>query len=221
MEPVEAGERPLVERGLQVRPPGGLPGPGEGPAELEGRAGQVPPVQAQKGQTDNTARLTGSIRVFPCHVQLPRMGKVRSKEPTEKLLRLLQEGTGKIFSATVSWEADRWYVSLTCEVERPDPKAREVRGAHDVVGVDLGLFSFVVLSDGTQIEAPRPLARRLRLFKRRSKQLSRKEKGSNNGKKAALRLARLHRKIKNTRLDFLHKLSTWLAKTKPVIVVRT
>ena len=49
MEPVEAGERPLLERGLQVRPPGGLPGPEEGPAELEGQAGQVPPVQAQKG----------------------------------------------------------------------------------------------------------------------------------------------------------------------------
>ena len=180
---------------------------------------RFPRFKCKKAQADNTARLTGSIRVFPCHVQLPRMGKVRSKEPTEKLLRLLQEGRGKIFSATVSWEADRWYVSLTCEVERPEPEKKEVKRPEDVVGVDLGLFSFVVLSDGTQIEAPRPLARRLRLFKRRSKQLSRKEKGSNNGKKAALRLARLHRKIKNTRLDFLHKLSTWLARTKPVIVV--
>ncbi|WP_422396820.1 RNA-guided endonuclease InsQ/TnpB family protein [Thermus thermophilus] len=124
-----------------------------------------------------------------------------------------------MLSATVSREADRFYVSLTCEVERPDPKPKEVRGERDVVGLDLGLSAFAVLSDGTRIAAPRPLAKKLRLLKRRSKQLSRKEKGSNNGKKAALRLTRLHRKVKNLRLDFLHKLTTWLAKTKPVIVV--
>jgi putative transposase len=87
------------------------------------------------------------------------------------------------------------------------------------VGVDLGLSSFATLSDGTPIDAPKPLAKNLKLLKRRSKQLSRKQKGSNNSKKAALRLARLHRKVKNLRRDFLHKFTTWLAKTKPVIVV--
>jgi putative transposase len=83
------------------------------------------------------------------------------------------------------------------------------------------LSSFAVLSDGTRIEAPKPLAKRLRLLKRRSKQLSRKEKGSNNSKskKAALALARPHRKVKNLRRDFLHRQTTWLARTKPVIVV--
>ena len=144
---------------------------------------------------------------------------MRSKEPTEKLLRLLEEGKARILSATVSREADRYYVSLTCEVARPDPKPKEVKGEHDVVGVDLGLSAFAVLSDGTRMEAPKPLAKKLRLLKRRSKGLSRKQKGSNNGKKAALRLARLHRKVKNLRLDFLHRLTTWLARTKPVIVV--
>jgi putative transposase len=144
---------------------------------------------------------------------------VKSKEPTDKLLKLLEEGKARILSATLSREADRFYVSLTCEVERPDPKPKEVRSEDDVVGVDLGLSSFAVLSDGTRIEAPKPLAKRLRLLKRRSKQLSRKEKGSNKEKKAALRLARLHRKVKNLRRDFLHKQTTWLARTKPVIVV--
>ena len=183
-----------------------------------GRA-RLPRFKRKKLSPDNKARLTGNLRVFPRHVQLPRIGKVRSKEPTEKLLRLLEEGKAKILSATVSREADRFYVSLTCEVERPEPKPREVRSEDDVVGVDLGLSSFAVLSDGTRMEAPKPLAKRLRLLKRRSKRLSRKQKGSNHQKKAALALARLHRKVKNLRLDFLHKLTTWLAKTKPAIVV--
>jgi putative transposase len=180
---------------------------------------RFPRFKRKKSLDDNKARLTGTIKVFSRHIQLPRIGRVRSKEPTDKLLKLLEEGKARVLSATISREADRFYVSLTCEVERPDPKPKEVRSEDDVVGVDLGLASFAVLSDGTRIEAPKPLAKRLRLLKRRSKQLSRKEKGSNNSKKAALALARLYRKVKNLRRDFLHKLTTWLARTKPVIVV--
>jgi putative transposase len=180
---------------------------------------RFPRFKRKKLTPDNGARLTGSIRVFSRHIGLPRIGKVKSKEPTDKLLKLLEEGKAKILSATISREADRFYVSLTCEVERPDPKPKEVRSEDDVVGVDLGLSSFAGLSDGTKIDPPKPLAKKLRLLKRRSKQLSRKQKGSNNSKKSALRLARLHRKIKNLRRDFLHKQTTWLARTKPVIVV--
>jgi putative transposase len=180
---------------------------------------RFPRFKRKKSLDDTKARLTGTIKVFSRHIQLPRIGRVRSKEPTDKLLKLLEEGKARVLSATISREADRFYVSLTCEVERPDPKPKEVRSEGDVVGVDLGLASFAVLSDGTRIEAPKPLAKKLRLLKRRSKQLSRKEKGSNNSKKAALALARLHRKVKNLRRDFLHKQTTWLARTKPVIVV--
>jgi len=162
---------------------------------------------------------TGTIKVFSRQVQLPRIGLVKTKERTDKLVGLIQAKKARILSATISREADRFYVSLTCEVERPEPKPKEVRSEGDVVGVDLGLSFFATLSDGTRIEAPKPLAKRLRLLKRRSKQLSRKEKGSNNSKKAALALARLHRKVKNLRRDFLHKQTTCLARTKPVIVV--
>jgi putative transposase len=180
---------------------------------------RFPRFKRKKSLDDNKARLTGTIKVFSRQVQLPRIGLVKTKERTDKLVGLIQAKKARVLSATISREADRFYVSLTCEVERPDPKPKEVRSEDDVVGVDLGLSSFAVLSDGTRIEAPKPLAKRLRLLKRRSKQLSRKEKGSNNSKKAALALARLHRKVKNLRRDFLHKQTTWLARTKPVIVV--
>ncbi|GBC77560.1 hypothetical protein HRbin08_01039 [bacterium HR08] len=174
-----------------------------------------PRFKRKKAPPDNTARFRGSIRVTPRHVQLPRIGKIRVKERTDKLLALLSEGKARILSATVAREADRWYVSLTCEVERPDPLLRH----GEPVGVDLGLASFLVLSDGTRVDAPKPLRRALRLLRRRSRQLSRKRKGSRNHAKAVLRLARVHRRVRNIRRDFLHKLTTWLAKTKSVVVV--
>jgi len=175
----------------------------------------MPHLKRKKSLDDNKARFTGSIRVFPRHVQLPRIGKVRTKERTHKLLALLDARRARILSAVISREAERWFVSLTCEVERPDftPPAGEP------VGVDLGLEAFLVLSGGTRIDAPKPLARELRLLRRRSKELSRKKKGSKNYAKASLRLARLHRRVRNIRRDFLHKVTTWLARTKPVIVV--
>ena len=184
----------------------------------EGRA-NFPRFKRKKSLDDNKARLTGSIRVTPRHVKLPRIGIVRTKERTDKLLELIQARKARILSATISREADRWFVSLTCVVERPDPEPREARNPEDIVGVDLGLESFITLSDGTKVEAPKPLKKALRLLERRSRQLSRKQKFSKNFKKASLRLARLHRRIRNIRRDFLHKLTTWLVKTKSVIVV--
>jgi putative transposase len=146
----------------------------------------------KKGR-DDRFRLTGAVSVLPRAVVLPR----------------------GILSATVRREADRWYVSLTVERERPDPAL--VQGP--VVGIDLGLDCFAVLSDGTEVEAPKPLARNLRRLRRRSRAHSRKRRGSANRKKSALALARLHRRIRYQRLDFLHKLTTRLAKTKSAIVV--
>jgi len=165
------------------------------------------PCFRKKGR-DDRFRLTGAVSVLPRAVVLPRLGPIRTKESTVKF-------RGRILSATVGREADRWYVSLTVERERPDPAL--VQGP--VVGVDLGLDRFAVLSDGTEVEAPKPLARNLRRLRRRSRAHSRKRRGSANRKKSALALARLHRRIRNQRLDFLHKLTTRLAKTKSVIVV--
>jgi putative transposase len=164
----------------------------------------------RKGVRDSF-RLTGSIHVGGRGVRVPRLGSIRTKESTEKF-------RGRILSATVRREADRWYVSLTVEAERSEPPP--VVGP--VVGVDLGLLSFGVVSDGVseeRIEAPKPLARHLRLLKRRSRAHSRKRLGSRSRTRSALRLARLHRRIRNVRTDFLHKVSTRLARTKSVVVL--
>ncbi len=165
------------------------------------------PKFKKKGK-DDSFRLTGSIRVFPRHVQLPRLGKIRTKEPTTKL-------EGRILSATVKREADRWYVSLAVERGRGTPQ--EVEGP--VVGVDLGLDCLAMLSDGSKIKSPKPLASQLKLLKKRSKQHSRKQDGSNNRRKSAIKLSRLYRRIRLVRTDAIHKFTTMLTKTKSVIVI--
>lgn len=153
-------------------------------------------------------RLTGSMRSLKQSVVLPRLGEIRTKERTNV--------KGRILSTTVSREADRWFVAFTVKCKREE----YIRTLQETaVGVDVGINSFCILSDGTKIESPKPLEHSLRLLKRRSKQHSRKKIGSANRKKLALRLARLHRKIRNRRSDFLHKVSTQLTKTKSVIGV--
>ena len=173
----------------------------------EGRRVGFPCFRRKHGRRDSF-RLTGSIKVHPRSVSLPRIGCVRTKETTEKF-------RGRILSATVSREADRWYVSLAVEVERDDPQPVE----GPVVGIDLGLKSFAVLSDGTRLESPKPLAKAQRRLRHQQRLHSRKQRGSCNRRKSAAALARLHRRIRCQRADFLHKTTTSLAKTKSVIVV--
>jgi putative transposase len=162
----------------------------------------------KRGRCPERFRLTGAIRVEHGGVVLPRIGRVATKEETGKF-------KGRILSATCRREADRWYVAINVEVERRDPVA--VDGP--VVGVDRGVAVFAVCSDASRIDGPRALSRSLRRLKRRSRTVSRKQSGSTNRRKSALALARLHRRIRNQRLDALHKATTALAKTKSVIVV--
>jgi putative transposase len=151
------------------------------------------------------------------HIRLPMIGRVRLKET-----RAERGFDGRILSATIIRRADRWFVALAVEREREVAVAKPVKRASDVVGVDLGLASAAVIHDGTEtrtLEASRRLRKNLAKLRRLDRQLSRKQKGSRNREKAKLRRARLHYKISCQRNDFLHKLSSELARTKSVIVL--
>lgn len=168
------------------------------------------PKFKRKGRNDSF-RVTGSIHVGDKSVTLPRLGSIRTKEPTSKLVA----SGAKVTSAAVRREADRWYVSLAVEVERPHPAP--VKGS--VVGIDRGITTFAVCSDGCVIQSPKALNQGLKKLRRLNKSVSRKKKGSRNRGKAQLVLARYHRHIANRRRDALNKATTNLAKTKQVIVV--
>ncbi|MHB8245584.1 MAG: RNA-guided endonuclease InsQ/TnpB family protein [Acidimicrobiales bacterium] len=70
------------------------------------------------------------------------------------------------------------------------------------VGIDLGLTTFAVLSDGTKIASPKFLRRAERKLRRAQQSLSRKEKGSNNRHKARIKVARAHARVSDARREF-------------------
>lgn len=149
------------------------------------------------------------IEVFHKAVKLPKLGVIRLKEETDNFK------SDRILRATVSRRADRWFVSVIVELEIAEPEQPD----GEPIGIDVGLAHFATLSDGTKIEAPKFLDKSMKRLKRLSRQLSRKKKGSNNFKKAAMKLAKLHMHVANQREYFLHNLSTDLAKNHSAIVI--
>lgn len=152
------------------------------------------------------ARFTGSLRVYPDAIQLPRMGLLRLKE------REYLPMNAKIGSATISEKAGRWYVSICVHEEAVEP----LPATGPIIGVDLGIKTLATCSDGRTFDNPKALRSRLNALKRASRAHSRKKKGSQNRKKAQRKLARVHARIGNIRRDALHKATSQIvAKTKP------
>jgi putative transposase len=150
------------------------------------------------------------------HVQLPRIGVLKTHESTRKLARRLERGTARILAATISRTADRWFVSFTCEVQRTIPVDN---GQLDVVGVDVGVRHLAVLSTGMVVSNPRALERSLRKLRRLNRELARRHPNSRRRKSTGRRLARLHVRAANLRRDALHKLTTTLATDHGTVVV--
>jgi putative transposase len=164
------------------------------------------------------------------HVRLPRIGVVRTKEPTTALRRRLEAGAVRVLSATVKQVAGRWYVSFTCEAERAEPSSRK---AAAVIGVDVGVRCLAVCSapvDGVsdqdgRVPNPRHLSRYQRRMTRPQAELSRRHgpaKGhrpSKRWRQTKARSNRCHAKVANARADSLHKLTTALAKGHEVVII--
>jgi putative transposase len=110
--------------------------------------------------------------------------------------------------------AGRYFASFVVQTE---PSTRPA--AERVIGIDLGLAHFAILSDGRKIAAPRFLRRAEKLLKRRQRELSRKQKGSRNRDKARLKAARAHAKVADARRDFHHQLSTALIRENQAVAV--
>ena len=140
-------------------------------------------------------------------VKLPKIGKV-------KWVKHRKIGGNPKF-LTVSRDGEQWYCSITCEVNLTDKQYSN----KNIVGIDVGLKEFVTLSDNTVIHNPRHLNKQLDKLKREQRWLSRKTKGSNNRKKQIEKIQTVHRKIRNTRKDFLHKTSSnMIAKYSGVVL---
>jgi putative transposase len=177
------------------------------------------PQRKRKGRCRDACRFTtGPIKVVPDrkHIQLPRIGILKTHESTRKLARRLEHGTARILAATITRTADRWFVSFTVEVQRPIPASN---GHYRVVGVDVGICHLATLSTGATIPNPRALEHSLRKLRRMNRQLARRKPGSKRRNVTRRRLARVHVRAANLRRDALHELTTTLATQHGTVVI--
>lgn len=140
-------------------------------------------------------------------IKLPKCGVVKMRET----LRF----SGRTLAATVSKHADGWYVAIL--VDTSDCLSGRLDGG--VVGVDLGIKELATLSTGEVIPSLKPHRAAHARLVRLSRSLSRKQKGSSNRAKAKIKLAKLHQRISNIRVDALHKLTTKLATEFDTIAI--
>lgn len=171
-----------------------------------------------------------------------KLGKpgFRSRKDHRQAIRLTRNGfgvraNGKLFVAkvgelSVRWSRElpsdpssvsivkdasgRYFASFVVQVDtEPLPEA------DSEVGIDLGLSTFAVLSNGQKIASPRFLRRAERRLKKAQRALSRKEKGSRNRVKARIRLAKAHARVADTRRDRAHKHSTTIIRENQAVFV--
>ncbi len=110
--------------------------------------------------------------------------------------------------------AGRYFASFVVQVDQePLPES------DTDVGIDLGLTTFAVMSNGKTIENPRFLRRAERRLRKVQQGLSRKEKGSKNRVKARLKVARAHARVADTRRDWAHKHSTQIIRENQAVYV--
>jgi putative transposase len=122
---------------------------------------------------------------------------------------------GLIKSCTISQvPSGKYFVSLLVECEIEPLIKLETK-----VGIDVGLKTFAVMSNGRVVENPKHLRKAEKRLAKLQKDLSRKQKGSLNRAKARSKVARLHEKITNQRLDFLHKISSEIICDNQAIVL--
>ncbi len=171
------------------------------------------PKFKKKGVSGDSFRADGgtdklhpnAVTVNGKRVKLPIIGWVKMREA----LRF----QGNIKSATVSRVADRWFVSLTVEVDHTPP----VRESQATGGVDLGIKTLATLSDGTSFEGPKALRKSLKKLRKLGRAVSRKVKGSANRRKAVARLAQHHARVASVRKDSLHKATTAIVQKFTVL----
>lgn len=162
--------------------------------------------------------LRGSIRVEGNRVKLPRIGWVTlaERDYVPELTSDVSE-YGRILFVTISYRSGDWYISF--QVEEPEPT--EMPQLSDaVLGVDLGVKSLAVVSDGAVFNNPKTLAKYEKKLARLQRELSRRQKGSANRAKTKAKIAKLHKKIADTRAHTLHDISAHVtANSLPKAVV--
>lgn len=153
----------------------------------------------KKKSNTQSIRYPQFTSITDTHIKLPKIWEIKCK--------FHRECKWKIKSMTITKTAtNKYYVSILTDYTEQKPS-----GVWSV-GIDVGIKTFAVCSDGQQFENPKYLRKAMRRLKKQQRRLSRKQKWSSNKTKQRLVVARLHEKVSNQRQDFLHKTSTTISR---------
>lgn len=139
-------------------------------------------------------------------LRLPKLGWIR--------FRGWRALPGGIRNVTVRCDAGQWFAAIQYEHEIADPAKRVL----PAVGIDRGIVATVAVSGQGRTKGPDAYRRALKKLRRAQRIVARRQKGSQNRRKAIVRVARLYRSVRWVRADFLHKTSTMLAKNHGTLV---
>jgi len=165
----------------------------------------------KKGVGDSFSLSNDQLKIKNKSVKIPNLGWVRLSEQ----LRF----DGKILGATISRTSDRWHIAV--QVEMPDEPIPI--SENQAVGVDLGIKTLAVLSDGMRITGSKASMQCEKKLRRLNQSLSRKigakkgEKKSVGFRKTKMQISRLYAQMANIRSDETHKLTTMLVQNYGII----
>ena len=178
---------------------------------FEGRA-KKPRFKAK--QNRQSISFPQNVLVVGNQIKVPKVGLI------DAVITRKIEGVVKTVTLSVT-PSGKYFASVSLDDEIPEIES-STKGV--VTGVDLGLKDYVYCHNGIgsySVKHPKWLKRHERNLRRHQKQLSRRKKGSNRRNKARKLVARLHEKLANARLDFLHKLSKRITDESQVVAVES
>jgi len=165
------------------------------------------PKFKKKGLCIDSFRCPQNAKIVNNKLQIPKFNPIK--------IKIHREIKGKILFVTISkTQTDKYFAAITCEVEyKPLPKSDKA------IGIDLGIKSFAVCSDGIVFENIKTTKKYVKKLTYEQRQLSKKKKGSNNRSKQRKQTALVHEKIRNVRVDNIHKFTKQIVKDNSIIVI--
>ncbi len=137
------------------------------------------------------------------------------KEPIKAILH--RKFKGDIKTVTISkTPTNKYFVSILVDnhIELPKPIK-----SNNAVGIDLGIKTFAVCSDGTEYANPKHLRKAMVKLKWMQRQFSKKVKGSKRRNVWKFRIAKQHERVSNQRKDFLHKATNEITNRFDLMII--
>lgn len=154
-----------------------------------------------------SARFPTSLTIKNNYIKIPKIGLLRFFKS--------REIEGKVKNVTVTKESTGWFVSVQTERE----VIQVIHASTSQIGIDVGITRFATFSDGAFVEPVNAFRLYQNQLVKSQRLLSRKVRFSNNWRKQKKIVSRIHSKIVNIRKDFLHKVSTNIAKSHGTVYV--